>query len=170
MSAARSCFDPWNRDGTFITINDTVRKRAQQALNRAPEPSISVLDSPSVTTTEAEGAEWLLGAHHQSFPRMQDIRVDEGHTPGFNEGRRQTTTIRLHVIEKPPGQKGCAVIPKRWVGERSMAWAGRNRWERRIIIRRNNRTPESSDALLYPGSIAMILNRLYPRCSFLITL
>jgi len=56
------------------------------------------------------------------------------------------------------------------VGERSMAWAGRNRWERRIIIRRNNRTPESSDALLYPGSIAMILNRLYPRCSFLITL
>jgi hypothetical protein len=30
--------------------------------------------------------------------------------------------------------------------------------------------PESSDALLYPGSIAMILNRLYPRCSFLITL
>jgi len=51
-----------------------------------------------------------------------------------------------------------------------MAWAGRNRWERRIIIRRNNRTPESSDALLYLGSRAMPLNRLYPKCSFLITL
>ena len=46
---------------------------------------------------------------------------DEGYTPGFNEGMRRTTTIRLHVIEKPPGQKGCAVIPKRWVRERSMA-------------------------------------------------
>jgi transposase len=161
MSAVRSYFAPWNRDGPCITINDTLCKRARQALNRAPEPSISVLDSPSVITTEAggergddgkkkvngrkrqcrvalngfllrvlvhpadrsdtEGAAWRLAAHHQSFPRMQDIRGDEGYTPGFNEGMHRTTTIRLHVIEKPPGQKGCAVIPKRWVGERSMA-------------------------------------------------
>ena len=55
MSAVRSYFAPWNRDRPCITINDTVRKRARQALNRAPEPSISVLDSPSVTTTEAGG-------------------------------------------------------------------------------------------------------------------
>jgi hypothetical protein len=41
---------------------------------------------------------------------------------------------------------------------------------RRIIIRRNNLNPESSEAFLYLGSIAMLLNRLYPRCSFLITL
>jgi hypothetical protein len=37
--------------------------------------------------------------------------------------------IRLNSIEKPPGQTGCAFIPKRWVAERSIAWAGRNRWE-----------------------------------------
>jgi hypothetical protein len=41
---------------------------------------------------------------------------------------------------------------------------------RRIIIRRNNRNPESSEAFLYLDSIAMLLNRLYPRCSFVITL
>jgi putative transposase len=55
MSSVRSYFDKWNRDGTFIKINDTLRKLARQALNRDPEPSISVLDSPSVTTTEAGG-------------------------------------------------------------------------------------------------------------------
>jgi len=55
------------------------------------------------------------------------------------------------------------------VVERSIAWAGRNRLLRRIIIRRNNLNPESSEAFLYLGSIAMLLNRLYPRCSFLIT-
>jgi len=55
--------------------------------------------------------------------------------------------MRLNVIEKPAGQKGCAVIPKRWVVERSIAWMGRNRLERRIIIRRN-RNPESSEAFL----------------------
>ena len=112
---------------------------------------------------DTEGAEWLLAAHHQSFPRMQEIRVDEGYKQGLNEWLQQNTTIRLNVIEKPPGQTGCAVIPQRWVVERSIAWAGRHRWERRIIIRRTNRTPESSEAFLYLGSIAMLLNRLYPR-------
>jgi len=75
----------------------------------------------------------------------------------------KNTAIRLNVIEKPPGQTGFAVIPKRWVMECSIAWVGRNRLERRIIIRRN-RNPESSEAFLYLGSIAMLLNRLYPRC------
>jgi len=200
MSSVRYYFDKWNRDGTFIKINDTLRKLARQALNRDPEPSISVLDSQSVKTTEAggergydggkkvngrkrqfwvdtngfllrvlvhpadisdtEGAEWLLAAHHQSFPRMQEIRVDEGYKQGLNEWLQQNTTIRLNVIEKPPGQKGFAVIPKRWVVERSIAWAGRNR----LASNEYNRNPESSEAFLYLGSIAMLLNRLYPRC------
>jgi len=122
MSSVRSSFDPWNRDGTFVTVNDTLRKLARHALNRDPEPSMSVLDSQSVTTTEAggargydgekkvngrkrqfwvdthgfllrglvrpadisdtEGAEWLLAAHHHSFPRMHEIRVDEGYKKG----------------------------------------------------------------------------------------
>ena len=55
MRSVRSYFDKWNRDGTFININDTLRKLARQALNRNPERSISVLDSQSVKTTEAGG-------------------------------------------------------------------------------------------------------------------
>ncbi len=31
------------------------------------------------------------------------------------------------VTEKPLGQTGCAVIPKRWLAESSIAWVGRNR-------------------------------------------
>jgi hypothetical protein len=53
-----------------------------------------------------------------------------------------------------------------WVAERSMAWAERHRLARNA----DNRTPEPSETFLYLGSIAMLLNRLYPRCSFVITL
>ena len=113
--------------------------------------------------SDTEGAEWLLAAHHHAFPRMQEIRVDEGYKQGLDKWLQQNTAIRLNIIEKPPGQTGCAVILKRWVVEHSIAWAGRNRLERRIIIRRN-RNPESSEAFLYLDSIAMLLNRLYPRC------
>ena len=39
----------------MVTIIDTLRKLARHALDRDPEPSISVLDFHSVTTTEAGG-------------------------------------------------------------------------------------------------------------------
>ncbi len=44
--------------------------------------------------------------------------------------------------------------------ERSIAWARRNR----LASKDYNRNPESSEAFLYLDSIAMLLNRLYPRC------
>ena len=55
MSSVRYYFDPGNRDGPCITINDSLRKLARQAPDRDPEQSISVLDSQSTKTTEAGG-------------------------------------------------------------------------------------------------------------------
>ncbi len=55
ISAGRCSFDPWRCDGTFVRINDALRKHARKALGRDEAPSISVLDSQSVKTTEAGG-------------------------------------------------------------------------------------------------------------------
>ena len=87
---------------------------------------------------------------------------DEGYKQGLDTWLQQNTAIRLNIIEKPPGQTGFAVIPKRWVVERAIAWAGRNR----LASKEYNRNPESSEAFLYLGSITMLLIRLYPRCYF----
>jgi transposase len=90
---------------------------------------------------------------------MQAIRVDEGYKNGLAVWMEQHTTIQLNVIEQPIGQKGFAVIPKRWVVERSIAWADRNR----LASREYNRNQTASESCIYLGSIAMLLNRLEPR-------
>jgi len=94
------------------------------------------------------------------------MRVDECYKSSLDTRLQHHTAMRVNVIEKSVGQKGCTVIPKRWVVERSVAWVGRNRLARK----EGHRNPESIGAFLYSGSIVMILNRLYPRSSFLITL
>lgn len=198
--AIRYSFDKWTTDGTFVNVNDAVRKSARKALGGDEEPSISVVDSQSTKTTEVggergtdggrgkvngrkrqfwvdrnglllrvlvhpanisdtEGAEWLLADHHQSFRRMQEIRGDEGYKQGLDTLMEQHTSIKLNVIEKPVGQKGSAVIPKLWVVERSIAWAGRNR----LANRAYNRNAASSESCIYLSSIAMLFNRMYPR-------
>lgn len=109
--------------------------------------------------SDTEGAEWLLAAHHQCFPCMHEIRVDEGSKSGLSEWMKKHTKLDLNGIEKPIGQKGFAVIPKRWAVERSIAWSGRNRLARQEY----NRNQEMSEAFICLGSLAMLLNRLYPK-------
>ena len=59
--------------------NDTLRKLARHALNRDPAPSISVLDTQSVKTTEADG-ECSFDGRNKVNGRKQQCRVD---TNGF---------------------------------------------------------------------------------------
>lgn len=196
--AVRYYFDKWAADGTWIRINDMARKAVRSADNRDPEPSIGILDSQSVKTTEVggdrgidggkringrkrqflvdtngfllrvgvhaanisdtEGAEWVLAEHHQAFPRLTTIRTDSGYKATLSSWMQQTTKLQHEVIKKPADQQGFAVIPKRWVVERSIAWAGRNR----RASKEYERNAESSETFLYLGSAKMLLNRLYP--------
>lgn len=55
MGAIRYYFDKWMTDGTFVSVNDTLRKLARKALDCDEEPSISIVDSQSTKTTEVGG-------------------------------------------------------------------------------------------------------------------
>jgi putative transposase len=120
MSSVRYYFDPWNRDGPCITINDTLRKLARQAPDRDPEPSISVLDSQSTKTTEAGGER---GFKKKVNGRKRQFWVD---ATGFYDGCWCIPPI--FRIPKAPNGSWPHII-NRFLCER-FAWTrGRNKGE-----------------------------------------
>lgn len=48
-------YQKWSEDGTLIRINDHLRERVREQMERNQEPSIAIVDSQSVKTTQAGG-------------------------------------------------------------------------------------------------------------------
>ena len=54
-TSVRYYFDKWTRDGTWVRINDTLRRKVREQEGRKAEPTAGVLDSQSVKTSESGG-------------------------------------------------------------------------------------------------------------------
>lgn len=50
-------FARWKRDGTLLRLQEALHLQLRVALQREPEPSVGVLDSQSVRTTQKGGLE-----------------------------------------------------------------------------------------------------------------
>jgi transposase len=71
------------------------------------------------------------------------------------EDRRPATT--LHIVRKPAGQRGFAVIPRRWAVERTFAWLTAHRG----LARDYERDPAISEAMIRWAAINTITRRIF---------
>jgi transposase len=62
----------------------------------------------------------------------------------------------LHSVRKPAGQRGFAVIPRRWSVERTFAW----RTAHRRLARDYGRDPAVSEAMIRWAAIDTITRRI----------
>jgi len=96
----------------------------------------------------------------EEYPRLQKIWADNKyHNHNF---RRWLVENRpgweLEVKTREPGSRGFAVLPKRWVVERSFAWQGRWRRHSKDYERRT----DSSESMIRVSAIHLMLRRLAP--------
>jgi putative transposase len=94
-------------------------------------------------------------------PRRAVLGADsQSHYPGLNAwiATKSSGHGRLEGVRRPEGSKGCVLVPKRWVVERTCAWLGR--------CRRNSKDSErrtaSSESMLRVSAIHLMLKRLQP--------
>jgi len=82
--------------------------------------------------------------------------VDQGYTGEQAAQDAATEGITLEVVKLPEAKRGFVLLPKRWVVERSFAWAARFR----RLARDYERLPETVAGLHFLAFAIVMLNRL----------
>ncbi len=107
--------------------------------------------------SESEGGIWLVNEYSDVLSSLETLRVDQGYKQMFVEWVSHYLSCSVEIVEKPADQVGFAVMPKRWVVERTFAWLGRYRQ----LSKEYDRHAESTEGWIYLASIDILLKRLF---------
>jgi putative transposase len=84
--------------------------------------------------------------------------VDGAYAGQFEDWVQAHLGWRVVVVHKLAEQVGFAVLPKRWIVERSLAWLGRHR----RLAKDFEHLSECAEAHLLIASFSLMLKRLVP--------
>jgi len=107
---------------------------------------------------ESDGANLVLRRALGRFPRLRLIWADQGYKDQFVTWAKAATGWIVEIVAKPKEQRGFAVLPRRWVVERTFAWIGRSR----RLSKDYEGLPETHEAWVQIAMIHLMLKRLAP--------
>ena len=105
---------------------------------------------------DRDGAKLVFKAVQGLFPRLSLIWADGGYRGTLVDWVKATFNWLLAIVKRPDGQQGFAVLPRRWVVERTFGWLGRYR----RLSKDYERTTISSESLIYAAMTHLMLRRL----------
>ncbi|MDR1959706.1 MAG: transposase [Planctomycetaceae bacterium] len=83
---------------------------------------------PAANIRDYDGAKLVLNAIGDRFKRLKVIFADSAcGKMGLPDGVKQCFGWILQTVLRPVGVKGFAVLPKRWIVERTFAWISKYR-------------------------------------------
>ena len=109
------------------------------------------------STQDCHAAPAVLSWLRDRWFRLRVIFADGSFEHGpvrWLAGLRRRSRLTLVIVRKPAG--GFAVLPKRWVVERTFAWLGRHR----RLSKDYERLPSSSEAFIRIAMIGLMARRL----------
>lgn len=104
----------------------------------------------------ALGAVAFVENHQAAGKRF--VSVDQGYTGEAASEAAQKHGIQLEVIKHTEAKRGFVLLPRRWVVERSFAWAVRFR----RLARDYERLPQTLAGFHYPAFVCLMLHRIVP--------
>lgn len=90
------------------------------------------------------------------FPWLRLIFADGGYRGEAAGCAAAREGLRLEIVTRDPGTRGFAVLPRRWVVERTFAWLGRNR----RLAKEFETTVASAVTMVYLASLQLLVRRL----------
>ena len=106
---------------------------------------------------DRDGAALVVGAIHDLFPWLRHLFVDSAYSGGgLDRALAKFGHWTIEVIRRSADVAGFAVLPRRWVVERTVAWLNRNR----RLAKDFEASLASTKAWLYLGSIQLLIRRL----------
>jgi putative transposase len=107
---------------------------------------------------ESEGAKPVLRRALGRFPRLRRIWADQGYKGHLVAWAKAAAGWLVEIVAKPKEQTGFAVLPRRWVVERTFAWLGRCR----RLSKDYEALPTTHEARVHLAMIHLMLKRLAP--------
>jgi putative transposase len=105
---------------------------------------------------ESDGAKLVLREALGVFPRLRKVWADQGYKAHFVAWALAVGGWAVEIVTRPEGTRGFAVLPRRWVVERTFAWLGRSR----RLSKDYEGLPETSEAWIRVAMIHLMLKRL----------
>lgn len=110
---------------------------------------------------DRDGAKLLLTKIKGRFPRLRLIWADGGYAGQLIDWVKEHLRCILEIVKRRDDVAGFAVLPRRWVVERTLAWISRCR----RLSKDYEALTATSEAYVYFAMIQLMLKRLKPAAS-----
>ena len=107
---------------------------------------------------DRDGAKLVLGKLLGRFPRLCLIWADGGYRGKLIEWTASFGQWVLEIVKRNDDVKGFAVLPRRWVVERTLGWLGRYR----RLSKDYEELVETSESMIYLAMTNLMIRRLCP--------
>jgi len=112
----------------------------------------------AASVQDRDGGARVLNRAKMAMPSLALIFADGGYAGRLVTWTQRVLRIILDIVRKPAGQRGFAVLPRRWVVERTLSWLMRCR----RLVRDYERLPDSHETMVKWAMIGLMVRRLAP--------